>query len=404
MKSETVEQIRVEDIIPNRFQPRLTFNEKELKELADSIKVHGVIQPLVLRKIGNKYEIIAGERRYKASCIAGLKNVPAIVRDLSDNESAEIALIENLQRKNLTSIEEAQSFKNLLNRGYTTQDKLAEALGVTQSTISNKLRLLNLCDEVQNALLNNKISERHARSLLTLSDPDEQKVILERIIKERLTVKQLDNELKKLKNPQVDTPSNEVVKPVNNENNEPTKKIEENIKGDDIMEENKPNNNYFGFQVNNESELSTNNVQEETTTNNENVEKSPEQIGFNPFSNNGNKFFTYNFENEETNNLEPSQPEEITSNEEPALEENTNEPSENFELFDIFGDEIKPEEKQESDEIDAPKRASLGDQINKIRDAVRSIEDEDFHIEMEEYDLEDIYQINIKIKKQKEGE
>lgn len=403
MKSETVEQIRVEDIIPNRFQPRLTFNEKELKELADSIKVHGVIQPLVLRKIGNKYEIIAGERRYKASCIAGLKNVPAIVRDLSDNESAEIALIENLQRKNLTSIEEAQSFKNLLNRGYTTQDKLAEALGVTQSTISNKLRLLNLCDEVQNALLNNKISERHARSLLTLNDPDEQKVMLERIIKERLTVKQLDNELKKLKNPQVDTPSNEVVKPVNNEDNEPTKKIEENTKGDDIMEENKPNNNYFGFQVNDAT--NTSDVQaSEPIKNEEPTEKQPEQIGFNPFSNNGNKFFTYNFENEKTNNLEPSQPEEITSNEEPALEENTNEPSENFELFDIFGDEIKPEEKQESDEIDAPKKASLGDQINKIRDAVRSIEDEDFHIEMEEYDLEDIYQINIKIKKQKEGE
>ena len=99
--SEQVQEIFVEDIIPNRFQPRLTFDEKALQELSDSIKAHGVIQPLVLRKVGNKYEIIAGERRYKASCMAGLKQVPAIVREMTDDESAEVALIENVQRKNL---------------------------------------------------------------------------------------------------------------------------------------------------------------------------------------------------------------------------------------------------------------------------------------------------------------
>ena len=170
MNNEQVQEIFVEDIIPNRFQPRLTFDEKALQELSDSIKVHGVIQPLVLRKVGNKYEIIAGERRYKASCMAGLKKVPAIVRELTDNESAEIALIENIQRKNLSSIEEAQSYKNLLQRGYITQDELAKKLGVSQPTIANKLRLLNLCDEVQNALLNEQISERHARSLLQIAD------------------------------------------------------------------------------------------------------------------------------------------------------------------------------------------------------------------------------------------
>ncbi len=198
MNNEQVQEIFVEDIIPNRFQPRLTFDEKALQELSDSIKVHGVIQPLVLRKVGNKYEIIAGERRYKASCMAGLKKVPAIVRELTDNESAEIALIENIQRKNLSSIEEAQSYKNLLQRGYITQDELAKKLGVSQPTIANKLRLLNLCDEVQNALLNEQISERHARSLLQIANPDDQKKMLNRIVKERLTVKQLDNEIKKM--------------------------------------------------------------------------------------------------------------------------------------------------------------------------------------------------------------
>ena len=199
MNNEQVQQIFVEDIIPNRFQPRLTFDEKALKELSDSIKVHGVIQPLVLRKVGNKYEIIAGERRYKASCMAGLTKVPAIVRELTDNESAEIALIENVQRKNLSSIEEAKSYKNLLDRGYLTQDELAKKIGVSQSTVANKMRLLNLCDEVQDALLNEKISERHARSLLQIDSPDEQKRLLDRIIKERLTVKQLDSIIKKEK-------------------------------------------------------------------------------------------------------------------------------------------------------------------------------------------------------------
>lgn len=200
MNNEKVQEIFVEDIIPNRFQPRLTFDETALQELADSIKVHGVIQPLILRQIGNKYEIIAGERRYKASCLAGLKKVPAIVREMNDNTSAEVALIENVQRKNLTSIEEAQSYKNLLDRGYLTQSELAEKLGVSRPTIANKMRLLNLCDEAQDALLAEQISEGHARSLLQINNPDEQKKMLERIIKERLTVRQLDNEIKKLTN------------------------------------------------------------------------------------------------------------------------------------------------------------------------------------------------------------
>lgn len=185
--------VALDDIIPNRFQPRLSFDEEALNELAKSIRQHGIIQPLVLRKIGNKYEIIAGERRYKASYIAGLTKVPAVIIDLNDNESAEVAIVENIQRKNLSPIEEAKSYKKLLDRGYLTQDELASRMGKTQGAISNKLRLLNLSQEVQDALLNNQISERHARSLLRLDKEDDQQEVLSRIINERLNVRDTDN-------------------------------------------------------------------------------------------------------------------------------------------------------------------------------------------------------------------
>ena len=185
--------VSLDDIIPNRFQPRLSFDEEALNELAKSIRQHGIIQPLVLRKVGTKYEIIAGERRYKASYIAGLTKVPAVIIDLNDNESAEVAIVENIQRKNLSPIEEAKSYKKLLDRGYLTQDELASRMGKTQGAISNKLRLLNLSQEVQDALLNNQISERHARSLLRLEKEDEQQEVLSRIINERLNVRDTDN-------------------------------------------------------------------------------------------------------------------------------------------------------------------------------------------------------------------
>ena len=195
---QKVLQVAIEDIIPNRFQPRLAFDEEGLKELSESIKQHGIIQPLVLRRLGNKYEIIAGERRFKAATMAGLKQVPAIISDIDDNKSAEIALVENIQRRNLTPIEEAKSYKNLLDRGYMTQEQLAEKMGVSQSSIANKLRLLNLAPEVQDALLQEKISERHARSLLVLPI-EEQAEWLKKIITKRLTVRQLDLEIKKAK-------------------------------------------------------------------------------------------------------------------------------------------------------------------------------------------------------------
>ena len=192
--SEKIYYIPVEDILPNRFQPRLAFDEKELNDLANSIIKYGVIQPIVLRKISDKYEIIAGERRYKAACLAGLKKIPAIINNTDDNTSAEIALLENLQRKNLTVIEEAQSYKKLIDKGFTQED-IANKLSVSQSSIANKLRLLNLPKEVRDALLYNKISERHARTLLSLNNEDLQKSLLKRIIDERLTVKQTEEEV-----------------------------------------------------------------------------------------------------------------------------------------------------------------------------------------------------------------
>ena len=189
--------LNIDDILPNRFQPRIKFSENAINELAESIKLHGVIQPIVVRKISDKYEIIAGERRYKASVMAGKTTIPAIVTTLDDRNSAEVALIENVQRQDLTPIEEAISYKKILDMGYINQEELGAKLGKKQSTIANKLRLLNLNDEVQEALMENKISERHARSLLKLDDKA-QVMMLNRIINERLTVRKTDEEIAKL--------------------------------------------------------------------------------------------------------------------------------------------------------------------------------------------------------------
>ena len=195
MESQVL-QVNIDDIIPNRFQPRISFDDQGIKELAASIKEHGIIQPLVLRKLGKKYEIIAGERRYKAATLAGLTVVPAVISNIDDNKSAEIALVENIQRRDLTPIEEARSYKNLLDKGYLTQEDLAKKMGLSQPAVANKLRLLNLDDSVQQALLDGKISERHARALLSLNDKEEQKEWLDKIISSRMTVRQLDQALK----------------------------------------------------------------------------------------------------------------------------------------------------------------------------------------------------------------
>ena len=138
---QNILQIPIDNIIPNRFQPRLTFEDRGLEELANSIKQHGIIQPLVLRRIGDKYEIIAGERRYKAATLAGLDKVPAIIADIDDNKSAEVAIVENVQRRDLTPIEEARSYKNLLDKGYLTQSELAKKMGISVEKVREVIKI-----------------------------------------------------------------------------------------------------------------------------------------------------------------------------------------------------------------------------------------------------------------------
>lgn len=199
MKMEAqIRLINIDSIIPNRFQPRLQFDDEALNELAASIKEHGIIQPLVLRRVADKFEIIAGERRFKAAQLAGLTSVPAVISDLDDNESAEVAIIENTHRRDLSPIEEAKSYKKLLDRKYVTQEQLASRLGTSQSNVANKIRLLTLDEAVQNALLKEQISERHARSLLRVTDKFKQVDLLNKTINEKWPVRKLDEEIDKV--------------------------------------------------------------------------------------------------------------------------------------------------------------------------------------------------------------
>ena len=194
---EEIVQLYLEDIIPNRYQPRVVFDEKALKELAVSIKEHGVIEPVIVRPAKNgKYEIIAGERRCKAAALAGKTKIPAIIRDLDDKESSKVALIENLQRKNLNPIEEARTYQKILEIDQMTQEELAKTMGKSQSAVANKIRLLTLPEEIQDALLKEKISERHARSLLSISNIKEQKEFLKKVIDNKMSVKSLEEAIR----------------------------------------------------------------------------------------------------------------------------------------------------------------------------------------------------------------
>ena len=195
MENEIV-YLYLDDIIPNRFQPREVFDDKALKELAVSIREHGIIQPIIVRKIGTKFEIIAGERRYKAATMVGLTKIPAIIRNLDDKESSKVALIENLQRKDLTAIEEARTYQKILDIDNMTQEELAKTMGKSQSAVSNKLRLLTLSTKIQDALLNEQISERHARTLLNVDSEEERDRLTDLIIEKRLSVKDLENLIK----------------------------------------------------------------------------------------------------------------------------------------------------------------------------------------------------------------
>jgi ParB family chromosome partitioning protein len=199
VNSEEIKKIPIDDIVPNRFQPRTVFDEGKIEELSRTIHIHGIIQPIVVRRFEDgQYEIIAGERRWRAMKKLGWNEVPAIIKNMSDTETASIALIENLQREELSPIEEAIAYGRLLELHNLTQEALAQRLGKGQSTVANKLRLLKLPQLIQDALLNKVITERHARSLIPLKDPEKQVKLLEEIIEKSLNVKQTEERVVKL--------------------------------------------------------------------------------------------------------------------------------------------------------------------------------------------------------------
>ncbi|MFC5543046.1 MAG: nucleoid occlusion protein [Bacilli bacterium] len=191
--SEEVVKIPIDQIVPNRYQPRTVFDEEKIEELSRTIHTHGVIQPIVVRRLeDNRYEIIAGERRYRAIKKLNWTEVPAIVRDLNDKETASIALIENLQREELTAIEEALAYQQLIELHHLTQEALAQRLGKGQSTIANKLRLLKLPKYVQDAILKREITERHARALIGIKDEELQMKLVDLIKENDWNVRQLE--------------------------------------------------------------------------------------------------------------------------------------------------------------------------------------------------------------------
>ncbi|MEH7503404.1 nucleoid occlusion protein [Neobacillus drentensis] len=198
-KNEEINKIPIDHIVPNRFQPRTVFDEEKIEELARTIHIHGIIQPIVVRQFAiDQYEIIAGERRFRAMKKLGWTEAPAIIKNLSDTETASVALIENLQREELSPIEEAMAYGKLLELHNLTQEALAQRLGKGQSTVANKLRLLKLPQPIQEALLNKIITERHARALIPLKDPEKQVVLLAEIIEKNFNVKQTEERVVKL--------------------------------------------------------------------------------------------------------------------------------------------------------------------------------------------------------------
>lgn len=189
---EEVRQIPIGEIDTSPFQPRTVFDDERIDELCQTIKTHGVIQPIVVRIRNNRYEIIAGERRWRAVTKLGYDTIPAIVREFNDSQTASIALIENLQREGLTAVEEAVAYQKLIELHQLTQESLAQRLGKSQSTIANKLRLLMLPETIKIALMERKITERHARALLSLDTEELQLKILEEILAKDLNVKQTE--------------------------------------------------------------------------------------------------------------------------------------------------------------------------------------------------------------------
>ena len=197
--NKSIINIPVDDISPNPYQPRKDFNKSNLEDLSDSIMEYGILQPINVRKMGDAgYELVAGERRLRAAKLAGLKEIPAIVIEIVEQDSAIISLIENLQRENLGFFDEAEGYYNLINDHGLTQEELAKKIGKNQSTVANKIRLLRLPDSVKKKIMEHRLTERHARALLKIPDEKLQQKVLKNVIKKSLNVKTTEDIIAKL--------------------------------------------------------------------------------------------------------------------------------------------------------------------------------------------------------------
>lgn len=471
--NEEVVYLYLDDIIPNRFQPREIFDERPLKELAVSIKEHGVIQPIIVRKVNDKYEIIAGERRYKASALAGLTKIPAIIRDLDDKESSKVALLENLQRKNLNAIEEAKTYQKILEIDEMTQEDLAKTMGKSQSAVANKLRLLSLPDEIQDALMKDRISERHARALINIEDSEKQKEMLKRIIDEKMTVRQLESEIKKINgkeeinmeiesNPEIMIPTlkevpkaenfipeNPILPNFNGENTDLNTPILSNIES--ISQKEEPNTEILSENTStveeekpkfiNFGEIDDEDDSEEDSINSNFNFSNPKEnatINIEELKANATDIFTPNSTNSNGADLDSLlQLGEIKS---PQKEEKEEEQT-GFKFFSPAQEALKESEEKEQpkheDYFKAPELISvdlpseiqtnninsvnlntldsspnitsqniirnsnqgMNQAVDKIRDALKEIEKLGFKVEKDEMDLENSYQVIIKIQK-----
>lgn len=196
--SEKVFYVNIQKVEPNKEQPRKNFDPDAIEELSESIKIHGIIQPLLVQKRDDYYEIIAGERRWRAAKKAGLKEVPVIVKELTEKEIVEISLIENIQRENLNPIEEAYAYKKLLTEFNLKQDEVAERVSKSRTAVTNSMRLLKLDGNVQQMVIDEKLSTGHARALLGIVDPEKQYIVAQKIFDERLSVRETEKLIKKI--------------------------------------------------------------------------------------------------------------------------------------------------------------------------------------------------------------
>ena len=218
VKAAKADQIvKITKVEPNRDQPRQNFDEDELQELSDSIKIHGVIFPILVVNRGDYYEIVAGERRWRAAKMAGLKEIPVIIRDYTEKEIAEISLIENIQRTDLNAIEEAVAYKKLIDEYHLKQDDLAERISKSRTSITNKLRLLKLSENVRDMIVEDLISEGHARAILAIEDPKEQYELAQRVVDENLSVREIEKIIKTRNKPKIIKKKNEKLEALYND-------------------------------------------------------------------------------------------------------------------------------------------------------------------------------------------